>query len=60
MVSPTQYLREVGRELRKVSWPTRQMTQRKTLVVLAVSMVLALYLGLADFIFQQLMAAILY
>lgn len=60
MVSPTQYLREVGRELRKVSWPTRQMTQRKTLVVLAVSVVLALYLGLADFIFQQLMAAILY
>ena len=60
MVSPTQYLQEVGRELRKVTWPTRRTTQRKTLVVIAVSVVLAIYLGLADAIFQRLMAAIIY
>lgn len=56
MVSPTQYFREVIQELKKVSWPSRIQTQEKTLVVLATSLVIGLYLGLADYIFQQIVA----
>ncbi len=56
MVSPSQYFREVIQELKKVSWPSRIQTQEKTLVVLLTSLVIGLYLGLADYIFQQIVA----
>lgn len=56
MVSPPQYFREVIQELKKVSWPSRIQTQEKTLVVLLTSLVIGLYLGLADYIFQQIVA----
>lgn len=56
MVSPSQYFREVIQELKKVSWPSRIQTQEKTLVVLVTSLVIGLYLGLADYIFQQIVA----
>jgi len=54
MVKPTQYLQEVFQELKKVSWSSRAQTQRKTMVVLVVSVVIGLYLGLADYIFQEI------
>lgn len=56
MVSPSQYFREVIQELKKVSWPSRIQTQEKTFVVLLTSLVIGLYLGLADYIFQQIVA----
>lgn len=60
MVSPTKYLKEVKHELDLVTWPTRQVTQKKTIVVMVVSFALALYLGLADYLFQQIMAFMIY
>ncbi|MCA9372891.1 preprotein translocase subunit SecE [Candidatus Woesebacteria bacterium] len=56
MVSPAQYFREVMQELKKVSWPSRSQTQEKTIVVILSSLVIGLYLGLADYIFQQIVA----
>ncbi len=38
------YLNEVGRELKKVSWPTRSETNRLTGVVLAVCSMLVVFL----------------
>lgn len=52
MVSPVTYLQQVARELRKVDWPSREQTVYKTLLVLLVSAILALYLGGLDFLFQ--------
>lgn len=60
MIEPLQYLRQVRQELDKVSWPSLPTTRTKTMVVVAVSLVLALYLGLADHLFQRLMSIILY
>lgn len=59
MVSPIQYFQEVLQELKKVSWPNRIQTQEKTVVVLAASVILGLYLGLADTVFQRLIGLLI-
>ena len=43
------YLIEAKVELKKVSWPTRRETFNYTLIVVAVSLGIALFLGAADF-----------
>jgi preprotein translocase subunit SecE len=45
-------------ELRKVSWPTPQEAWRLTKVVLIVVFVMAAILGLLDFVFSRIIAAI--
>lgn len=49
------FLQEVKTEIKKVSWPTRKETIRYTLIVIGISIVLALYLGFFDFIFNFLL-----
>lgn len=53
------YFREVKSELNKVTWPTQKQTQAKTVVVVAVSLIIGLYIGLSDFIFQELMKLVI-
>jgi preprotein translocase subunit SecE len=48
------YLKETRAEVRKVSWPTREEATNLTLIVLAVTIAMAIFLGLVDFIFQNL------
>ncbi len=45
-------------ELRKVSWPTPQEAWKLTKVVLVVVFVMAAILGLLDFVFSRLIAAL--
>lgn len=52
----SQYFKEVMQELQKVSWPTRQQTQEKTLLVIGVSLAIGLYLGLLDFAFSSILS----
>ena len=47
------YIRETRGELRKVTWPTREESQRLTAIVLGVTAVMALFLGLLDLIFSN-------
>jgi preprotein translocase SecE subunit len=47
-----QYIKDVRGELNHVSWPTRTQTIIYTVVVIAVSLATALYLGFWDFIFS--------
>ena len=54
MVSPVGYFKEVVRELKKVSWPSRKQTVNKTILVIVISILLAVYLGGLDFAFQKL------
>ena len=49
------YFKETRAEVRKVSWPTRQEALRLTLVVLAVTISMAIILGILDYVFSQLM-----
>ena len=43
-----QFFKDVIGEFKRVQWPTREATIRSTSVVVAVSLVIALYLGIAD------------
>ena len=45
------YFREVRAEMKHVSWPTRSQTVVYTVVVVAVSIATAAYLGLWDYVF---------
>ena len=46
-----QYLKDPRSELRHVAWPTRMQTILYTVIVVLLSIFVALYLGLFDFIF---------
>lgn len=47
------YIKEVIEEAKHVTWPTRKQTIFFTIAVLAVSVLIAYYLGLLDFLFGQ-------
>jgi preprotein translocase subunit SecE len=53
------YLKETRAELRKVTWPTRQQATNLTLIVLAVTVAMALFLGAFDLIFSAFVRALL-
>ena len=52
-------LGEVVAELRRVTWPTREETMRLTLMVIAVSAAVGVFLGLVDMGFARLFERIL-
>ena len=52
------FLLEVVSELRKVNWPTRQETTRLTLLVLAISVSIGIFLGVIDNLFSRLFSLI--
>lgn len=54
-----EFLAEARQEIKKVTWPTRQQTMTSTWVVLAVTFILALFLGLVDMAFAKLVGLIL-
>jgi preprotein translocase subunit SecE len=52
------YLKETRAELRKVSWPTREEATNLTLIVLGVTMAMAVFLGVVDYVFGALIRII--
>lgn len=54
-----QYLTEVGQELQRVTWPSREQTIRKTTLVVAVSLAVGVYIGVLDFIFTNIMTVLI-
>ena len=52
------YFKETRAELRKVHWPTRQEARNLTAVVLAATAVMAILLGILDYIFTWLAAGV--
>jgi len=48
------FVRDVRSELRKVAWPTSRETVNLTMVVIALSVAMGLFLGGTDFLFQEL------
>ena len=51
-----QYLQDTRAELRHVAWPTQAQTIVYTVLVIVLSVFIALYLGLFDFIFTGTLA----
>jgi len=50
---------ETRNELRKVTWPTREQTRNLTLVVVAVCIVMATFLGVVDYVLSQIIRFII-
>ena len=53
------FLQEVSAELRKVHWPTRKETTVATTVVVAITIFMAVYLGLVDLLLTQVVHFVL-
>jgi len=49
----TEYFKEVYAESKHITWPTRKQTLFFTIAVLVISLFVAYYLGLLDFIFSK-------
>lgn len=54
-----QYLKDTQGELRHVAWPTRTQTIVFTVLVALVSVAVALYLGLFDYLFTTTLSRVL-
>jgi len=49
----TTYFKESVAEMKKVTWPTKKETYNYTLLVIGISLGVAIFLGLLDYIFTQ-------
>ena len=52
--NPVVFLKEVKSELLKVVWPTRRETIKLTIIVIAISLAIGLYIGGIDFILTKI------
>jgi preprotein translocase SecE subunit len=55
-----QYLTEAWSELKKVAWPTRQTVINLTLIVLAVSIAVGIYIAVLDAALHTLLEQVLH
>lgn len=53
------YFKETRAELRKVVWPTRDETKNLTIIVVSVTVAMAIFLGLLDYVFQIVTAGVI-
>jgi len=53
MTSPAQFIRQVKQEVAKITWPSRADAMRGTFMVIVVSVVLAAFLLVVDFVFAH-------
>ena len=49
------FLKDVKLEMGRVNWPTKDQTTKYTLVVIGMSVFLAVFLGLLDFLFTGIL-----
>jgi len=50
------FFKEVLAETKKVDWPTREQTLKYTLIVIGISLGVAMFLGILDFIFLKILS----
>ncbi|MFN8459929.1 MAG: preprotein translocase subunit SecE [Anaerolineae bacterium] len=53
------YFKDTRAELRKVSWPTREETQNLTLIIVGVTVAMAAFLGILDYVFQIIVGGVI-
>lgn len=54
-MSIANYIRESFEEIKKVTWPTKKEAKNYTALVIGISIAVALFLGLLDYLFSILM-----
>jgi preprotein translocase subunit SecE len=58
-MNPVKYLKEAQDELRKVVWPTKELVQKHTILVIAISLFIALYFTGLDYLLNLALEAVL-
>jgi len=53
------YFKETRAEVRKVSWPSREEAINLTIIVMTVTIAMAAFLGVVDFLFSRLFRLII-
>ncbi|MGC9599033.1 MAG: preprotein translocase subunit SecE [Minisyncoccia bacterium] len=53
------FFAESRQELRHVNWPTRQEAVRLTMIVIGISLGIAAFLGLCDYLFTNVIKALI-
>ncbi len=54
-----QYLKDTKAEMKHISWPTKKQTIIYTALVIGISIFVAAYLGVFDFVYTSLLQTIL-
>lgn len=54
----TNYFRDTAAELKQVNWPTQHQALLYTILVIVISALVALFLGVFDFVFSEFIKAI--
>lgn len=52
------FFAEVKQELSEVTWPTRTEVTRLTLIVIGISVIVAFFVGGADFLFTKILGLV--
>ncbi len=53
------FIIEAKAELMKVNWPTKKQTKNYTIIILAISVAVALFLGGLDYIFSEILKKVI-
>ncbi|PIT89159.1 MAG: preprotein translocase subunit SecE [Candidatus Levybacteria bacterium CG10_big_fil_rev_8_21_14_0_10_36_7] len=53
------FLKEVRAELINVTWPTGKDVARLTFIVVGISLIVGIYLGIADYLFTILLGLVI-
>lgn len=48
------FVQEVGSEMKKVSWPSKEQLQESTIVTIAVCIIITVFVYVVDLIFTQI------
>jgi preprotein translocase subunit SecE len=54
-----EYIKDTKGEMKHVSWPTKKQAISYTMLVILISVLVAFFLGLADFSFSKLLGSII-
>lgn len=52
MANPVTYVKESMKEMKKVTWPTKKETKSYTILIIAISLATAAFLGALDYVFS--------
>jgi preprotein translocase subunit SecE len=59
MVKYLNFLKEVFEELKKVTWPSKDLVKTATIAVIVLTLIMALYLWSLDILFTKIIAFIM-
>lgn len=57
--SLTDYIKNSYQELQKVVWPTKQETLKYSIAVISISIFIAVFFGVADYIFNFILSLLI-